>query len=66
MADKVHKHRTPRKKDWEGKMVKRFVRSADNVWRIYFADGSAFAIQSELHYGLPIMELCDVCVDIPE
>lgn len=60
-----HKHRRPKKRDFEGKTVKRFSRTADNVWRIWFTDGSAFAIQSDLFHGLPCMELCDVCVAQP-
>lgn len=56
-----HIHRRPRKTDFEGKTVKRFIQSADNIWKIEFQDGSKFAIQSELYYGLPIMELCEVC-----
>jgi hypothetical protein len=56
-----HKHRRPKKIDFEGKTVKRFICTADNVWKFYFTDGSEFAIQSELHFGLPIMELCETC-----
>ena len=56
-----HVHRRPTKKDFEGKTVKRFVRSSDNVWKLYFTDGSAFAIQSDLFHGLPCLEVCDVC-----
>lgn len=56
-----HVHRRPTKKDFEGKTVKRFVRSADNVWKLYFTDGTAFAIQSDLFHGLACMEVCDVC-----
>lgn len=57
-----HIHRRPAKRDFEGKTVKRFKRDADNVWRIWFTDGTAFAIQSDLFHGLACMELCDVCV----
>jgi hypothetical protein len=57
-----HRHRRPRKKDFEGKTIKRFVRTADNIWKFWFLDGSSFAIQSDLHYGLAVMELCDVCI----
>lgn len=57
-----HVHRRPLKRDFEGKTVKRFVRSADNVWRLWFTDGTAFAIQSDLFSGLACMEICDQCV----
>lgn len=56
-----HRHRRPTKRDFEGKTVKRFVRTADNIWKLYFTDGSELAIQSELHYGLAVMELCETC-----
>lgn len=60
-----HRHRRPMKRDFEGKTIKRFQRSADNVYRFWFTDGSAFAIQSELFHGLPLMEICEVCVKQP-
>ena len=68
VADKTavaerHVHRRPKKADFEGKTIKRFKRDADNHWRIWFTDGTGFAIQSELFSGLPCMELCDVCID---
>jgi hypothetical protein len=57
-----HVHRRPKKRDFEGKTITRFHRSADNIWRIWFTDGTAFGIQSEIFYpGLACMELCDVC-----
>lgn len=56
-----HKHRRPKKSDFEGKTIKRFVRTADNIWKFYFTDGTSFAIQSEFHYGLALMELCEIC-----
>ena len=58
-----HEHRRPTKRDFEGKTIKRFVRTADNVWRFWFTDGTAFAIQSEIfHPGIACMEVCDVCI----
>lgn len=57
----THKHRRPRKKDFEGKTIKRFTCTADNIWRIWFTDGTAFAIQADLHSGVAIMELCETC-----
>ena len=43
--------------------IDRFEPDADNVWRIWFTDGTAFAIQCETDNGIPYMELCDVCVE---
>ena len=57
-----HQHRRPKRKDFEGKTVAKFRRDADNIWRIWFTDGSAFAIQAETTQGIGYMELCDVCV----
>jgi hypothetical protein len=57
-----HIHRRPKKKDFEGKTIKKFQKSADNIWRFWFSDGTAFAVQSETHFGLAVMELCDVCI----
>lgn len=59
-----HVHRKPRRRDFEGKTVAKFRSDADNVWRIWFTDGTAFAIQCDMSfgsYGIPFMELCDVC-----
>lgn len=50
----AHKHRRPTKRDFEGKTIKRFSRTADNIWRFWFTDGSSFAIQSDLFYGLTL------------
>ena len=61
-AIEEHQHRRPTKRDFEGKTVKRFIRTADNVYKFWFTDGTAFAIQSDLHHGLAIMELCSVCI----
>ena len=64
-AEREHIHRRPKKIDFEGKTIRRFQRSADNIWRFWFTDGTAFAIQSDSFgpYGLACMEVCDVCVD---
>lgn len=57
-----HTHRRPVRRDFEGKTIKRFVRSADNIWRFKFTDGSSIAIQSETFGpGLACMELCETC-----
>ncbi len=59
-----HRHRRPQKRDFEGKTIKKFRRSADNIWRFWFTDGTSFAIQSDQFgpYHLACMELCEVCV----
>lgn len=59
----IHEHRNPEKSDFEGKTVARFEPDADNVWRFWFTDGTAFAIQSESTNGIGYMELCNVCVE---
>lgn len=56
-----HVHRRPTKRDFEGRTVKRFVRSADNIWKFYFTEGPPLAIQSDLFSGLACMEVCNVC-----
>lgn len=58
----VHEHRRPKKTDFEGKTVKRFTRTADNLWKFSFTDGSSFAIQCEAERGLSYMEICEVCI----
>jgi hypothetical protein len=57
----IHSHRRPKKRDFVGKTVQRFDRAADNVWRIWFTDGTAFAIQSEVFHDIACMEICEVC-----
>jgi hypothetical protein len=57
-----HQHRRPVRKDLEGKTIKKFRPEADNIWRFWFTDGTAFAIQSENFSGLACMELCEVCI----
>lgn len=57
----THLHRRPFKRDFEGKTIRKFRRDADNIWRFWFTDGSAFAIQSDLFSGLACMELCEQC-----
>lgn len=59
---KTHVHRRPKKKDFEGKTITKFQGGAANIWKFWFSDGTSFAIQSELFYGIPCMELCEVCV----
>lgn len=61
MAEQSHIHRRPKKPDFEGKTIQRFIRTADNVWKFRFTDGSSLAIQSDLFHGLACMEICEVC-----
>ena len=58
-----HVHRRPKKKDFEGKKIVKFILQADNIWKFQFEDGSRLAIQSDFlgHHGLPCMELCEEC-----
>lgn len=59
-----HEHRNPRKRDFEGKTVAKFEFDACNIWRLWFTDGTSFAIQAEVAaIGVPYMELCEVCVN---
>lgn len=58
-----HEHRDATKADFEGKTIARFEPDACNQWRIWFTDGSAFAVQCESAQGIPYMELCNVCVE---
>ncbi len=62
MIQQPHEHRRPEVADFQGKTVKRFELDADNIWRFWFTDGTAFAIQCESSNGIPYMELCDVCI----
>lgn len=64
MDELEHEHRKPTKSDFEGKTIKRFDQTADNIWRFWFTDGSSFAIQSEVFSGLACMDLCDQCVSL--
>lgn len=59
----LHEHRRADKSDFEVKTVARFEPDADNVWRFWFTDGTAFAIQCESAGGVAYMELCNVCVE---
>jgi hypothetical protein len=60
-----HQHRLPTSADFVGKTVARFDGDTSNIWRFWFTDGSAVAIQCETFgpYQIPGMELCDVCVE---
>lgn len=62
-----HIHRRPTKSDFVGKTVARFEPDADNIWRLWFTDGTAFAIQCEIgSFGIPYMEVCNACVELED
>ncbi len=61
-----HQHRDATPGDFEGKTILRVDVECDNIWRFWFTDGTAFAIQFETTIdGFPVVELCDVCVEEP-
>jgi len=51
--------RRPRKKDFEGKTIKRFKRDADNVWHFEFTDGTKIEVWSEM-MGWPSLPLLGI------
>jgi hypothetical protein len=55
-------HRDPTPKDFVGKTIKRVDVRAINLWRIFFTDGTAIAIEHERDG----MVVCDVCVKPPK
>jgi len=50
MPDKNAEFRRPKKKDFEGKTIKTFLKIADNMWNFHFTDGSSISIQCEMFY----------------
>lgn len=58
-----HRHYQAHSEDLQGKTVERFECSAMNVWKLFFTDGTAVAIEAEITgmYGLPGMTLCNTC-----
>lgn len=59
-----HEHRRPHSSDFEGKTITLFECECDNIWRIWFDDGTAFAIQCDTTAnGIAFMELCDECAE---
>ena len=56
-----HRHYQPKPADLEGKTIERFVCDVDNVWSLFFTDGTAVSIETEVHGGLPTMDLCNTC-----
>ena len=59
-------HRDPKPQDFVGKTIARVDTKAVNIWRFYFTDGTAVAIEVDavapMVYG---MVVCDVCVKPP-
>jgi hypothetical protein len=56
-------HRNPKPRDFVGKTIKRIDTRAVNVWRFFFTDGTAIAIEVEaVGLGLSGMVVCDACV----
>ncbi len=51
--------------DFVGKTIKRVDTSACNIWRFFFTDGSAIAIEADLFWtpagSLPQMQVCEEC-----
>ena len=64
LDSREHRHRRPTCKDFEGKTIAKFRCSADNVWKFWFTDGTAFAIQAESFGPCHVagMEICEVCI----
>lgn len=56
-----HRHRRPTASDFQGKTIIKFSKTADNIWKFWFSDGSKLAIQCDLHHGLAVMVLCEEC-----
>lgn len=58
-----HRHHEPRPEDLVGKTIARFECDAVNVWRLFFTDGTAVAIEAETMglYHVAGMTLCDTC-----
>lgn len=56
-------HRDPKRKDFVGKKIVRCDVSCVNIWRFWFDDGSAIAIEVEaVGSGIYGMVVCDECV----
>jgi hypothetical protein len=54
--------RDPLPADFVGKTIQRIDTTACNVWRFYFTDGTAIAIEAEVeHDGIPVMQVCAEC-----
>jgi hypothetical protein len=57
--------RNPEKRDFVGKTIARIDTRACNLWRFFFTDGTAIAIeadcQSTQYGGVPVMQVCEEC-----
>lgn len=62
-TDGGHVHYQPTPADLAGKTIERFVCDADNVWKLFFTDGTAVSVECEVHGypGIPCMDLCNSC-----
>lgn len=59
-------HRDPVPADFVGKTIERVDTQAVNIWRLWFTDGSAIAIERDaLAPGVYGMVVCDACVELP-
>lgn len=57
--------RDPVDSDFVGKTIEKIDTESANVWRFYFADGSAIAIEADVQWtpygGIPVMQVCEEC-----
>jgi hypothetical protein len=54
--------RDARPDDFVGKLIVNIDTRACNVWRFFFSDGTAIAIEADVWGpGLPIMQVCEEC-----
>lgn len=54
--------RDPHPADFVGKTIDHIDTGACNVWKFFFSDGSAIAIEADVWGpGLPIMQVCEKC-----
>lgn len=66
MAKQTIGERKPKAADFVGKTIRRVNTRSCDIWRIYFTDGSAIAIEAEVENtefgGIPVMQVCESCV----
>lgn len=60
-GEPTHIHRRARPADFEGKTIRQFMPTADNIWQFEFTDGTKLAIQAEAYDGIGVLELCEDC-----
>jgi hypothetical protein len=53
--------RDPTPEDFVGKTIIAVDLGAANIWRFRFSDATALAIEADLHYDIPIMQICEPC-----